>query len=438
MSAAVSSEEVEVNLGYKPRDHQRVISDAFKTYRFVVAVMHRRAGKTTGAQWKLIEDALDNPRNAPRYAYIAPTFTQAKQIAWDGDHGFKRLLEPLYPRVVSFHESELRVDFENGARIKLGGAENVDAWRGQYLDGVVLDEVAQMDSRFWPEVIRPCLSDRGGWALFIGTPAGEDAFFDLYQRAASGTAQDWVAYQFKWQDTDVLPLHEIEQARRDMSPEQFAREYECSFSAGIEGSYYARALDDAAAQGRITTVRYDPRYPVVTGWDLGFGDATAIWAAQAVGGEIRVLQYWEDRGRKLADYHEILVASGLRVSTDFLPHDAKAHEMIAGKSREETLRSLGRPVRVLPVVRKDDQIEAVRNLIPRCVFDADGCMDGLRHLRHYRVRPVARGALKTEGREPLHDEHSHGADAFAQLAVGIRDPQRVKRPAFKPNTAWIT
>lgn len=434
MSAAVQYEDV--HLGYKPREHQLHVESLLGLHRFVVAVMHRRAGKTTGAQWWLEEGVETCQLPAPRFAYIAPTFGQAKQIAWDGDHGFKRILEPLR-NAVSFNESELRIDFEGGARIKLGGAENVDAWRGTYWDRVVLDEVAQMDPRFWPEVIRPALSDRQGRALFIGTPAGEDAFFDLYQRAASGSDPDWGACRFRWQDTNVLPLHEIESARRDMSPEQFAREYECSFSAGIEGAYYARALDEAATEGRITTVRYDPRYPVVTGWDLGFGDATAIWCAQAVGGEIRILRYFEDRGRKLADYHEILTASGLRITQDFLPHDAKAHEMIAGRSREETLRSLGRPVRVLPIVRKDDQIEAVRNLIPRCVFDADGCAEGIRHLRHFRVRPPAKGALRTEGREPLHDEHSHGADAFAQLAVGIRDPLRVKRPKVQPNTAWV-
>lgn len=436
MSAAAAMQEVEINLGYRPRPHQRAVSEALRDHRFVVAVMHRRAGKTTGAQWALIEDALENRRTAPRYAYIAPTFTQAKAIAWDGDHGFKRLLEPV-GNVVRFHESELRVDFSNDARIKLGGAENVDAWRGQYLDGVVLDEVAQMDARFWPEVIRPCLSDRGGWALFIGTPAGEDAFFDLYQRAASGTDPEWVALQFKWQDTDVLPRAEIEQARRDMSPEQFAREYECSFAAGIEGAYYARALDDAATDGRITNVRYDPRYPVCTGWDLGWGDATAIWCAQPVGGEVRVLKFFEDRNRKLADYHEMLISTGLKISQDILPHDAAAHEMIAGRSREETLRSLGRNIRVLPAVRKDDQIEAVRNLIPRCVFDADGCAEGIRHLRHYRVQPASRGALRTEGRQPLHDEHSHAADAFAQLAVGMQEPSRVARRKLVPETKWI-
>lgn len=432
----MESREVEVNLGYRPRGHQLAVADALRAYRFVVAVMHRRAGKTTGAQWALIESALECRRTAPRFAYIAPTFGQAKSIAWDGDHGFKRILEPVAD-VVTFHESELRVDFKSGARIKLGGAENVDAWRGQYFDGVVLDEVAQMDPRFWPEVIRPCLSDRGGWALFIGTPAGEDAFFDLFQRASSGSDPDWAGFRFRWQDTNVLPLHEIESARRDMSPEQFAREYECSFSAGIDGAYYARAMDEAATEGRITTVRYDPKFPVVTGWDLGFGDATAIWCAQAVGGEIRLLRYLEDRGRKLADYHGLLIDTKYTIGQDYLPHDAAAHELIAGRSREETLRSLGRPIHVLPPVRKDDQIEAVRNLLPKCVFDAEGCAEGIKHLRHFRQRPAARGALKSEGTSPLHDEHSHGADAFACLAVGIREPNRVKRQQRRPDTRWV-
>lgn len=435
MSAAAVQYE-DVHLGYQPRPHQAHVESLLAAHRFVVAVMHRRAGKTTGAQWWLVDGVDSCPLEAERFAYIAPTFGQAKQIAWDGDHGFKRMLEPLRG-AVTFNESELRIDFAGGDRIKLGGAENVDAWRGTYWDRVVLDEVAQMDPRFWPEVIRPALSDRRGRALFIGTPAGEDEFYEIYQRAASGVDPDWAACRFRWQDTDVLPRHEIESARRDMSPEQFAREYECSFAAGIEGAYYARALDEATTDGRITSVKYDPRHPVVTGWDLGFGDATAIWCAQPVGGEVRVLRYIEDRQRKLADYHEMLMATNLKIAQDYLPHDAAAHEMIAGKSREETLRSLGRPIRVLPQVRKDDQIEAVRNLIPRCVFDTDGCADGIRHLRHYRVRPVSRGVLRTEGREPLHDEHSHGADAFAQLAIGIQQPSLVRKAKAKPDLRYV-
>ena len=434
MSAAAVIEEY-IHLGYQPREHQLHLETLLAAHRFVVSVMHRRAGKTTGAQWWLIDGTEQCRLPSPRMAYIAPTFRQAKQIAWDGDHGFKRILEPL-GSVVSFNESELRVDFEDGARIQLGGAENFDAWRGTYWDRVVLDEMAQMDPRFWPEVIRPALSDRQGRALFIGTPQGEDAFHDLYQRAASNSDPDWAACRFRWQDTGVLPMHEIESARRDMSPEQFAREYECSFAAGIEGAYYARALDDAATEGRITSVKVDPRFPVVTGWDLGFGDATAIWCAQAVGGEVRILRYLEDRGRKLADYHEMLVATKLNIAQDYLPHDAAAHELIAGKSREETLRSLGRPIRVMPAIRKDDQIEAVRNLLPRCVFD-ESCAPGIRHLRHFRQRPRAKGALQTEGTAPLHDEHSHGADAFAVLAAGLVEPSRVKRVQRKPNVSWV-
>jgi phage terminase large subunit len=433
VSAALRTERI--YLGYEPRAHQSAVGAALDTHRFVVAVMHRRAGKTTGAQWKLLEGALGCPRESPRFAYIAPTFGQAKEIAWDGDHGFKKLCAAIPG--VRFHESELRVDFSSGARIRLGGAENVDAWRGQYFDGVVLDEVAQMDPRFWPEVIRPALSDRGGWALFIGTPQGEDAFYDLLQYAKAGTDPEWQAFVFKWNDTHQLPLHEIESARRSMSPEQFAREYECSFGAGIEGAYYARAMDEALAQGRITSVRYDPRIPLYTGWDLGFGDATAIWLAQPLGGEVRILRYFEDRNQKLSHYHELLKATTWNVTQDLLPHDAAARELIVGQSREEVLRSLGRNIRVLPPVRKDDQIEAVRNLLPRCVFDQDGCAHGIRALRHYRVRPPSRGALKTEGREPLHDEHSHGADAFAQLAIGIRTPSLVQRAKRKPNTAWV-
>lgn len=432
MSAA---QVIDLYSGYHPRPHQLAVSKALESHRFVVVVMHRRAGKTFGSIYELLEHALANPKPNARYAYIAPTFTQAKQIAWDGSTGLKNAAR--FVEGVLFNESELRCDLPNGARIKLGGAENDQGWRGLYHDGVVLDEVAQMPSHFWPEVIRPTLSDRQGWALFIGTPAGEDAFFDLYEHARSGEDPAWTALLFRWQDTDTLPLAEIESARRDMSPEQFAREYECAFSAGIEGSYYSRALDDAMNQGRIRSVLYDPRLKTYTGWDLGFGDATGIWVAQPAGGEIRVLRYYEDRNRKLGDYDAILRATGWNYTQDLLPHDVAQHELTLGRSREEVLRSLGRPVRVMPAVRKDDQIEAVRNFLPKCVFDKDGTEHGRRALRHFRVRPVSRGQLRTEGREPLHDWSSHAADAFAQLAIGMAEPRIAKRARVRPNTSWV-
>jgi len=136
-----------------------------------VIVAHRRWGKTYWAINTLIHAALTAKRQDSRYAYIAPFYKQAKQVAWDYFKQFTHML----PKV-SYNEAELTVTLHNGAKIRLYGGDNPDSLRGIYLDGVVLDEVADMRPNVWGEVIRPTLADRMGWAMFIGTPKGVDMF----------------------------------------------------------------------------------------------------------------------------------------------------------------------------------------------------------------------------------------------------------------------
>ena len=130
----------------------------------------------------LIKTALSCDKPSPRCAYLAPLRNQAKQIAWDY---VKQYARPI-PGTV-FNESELRADFPNGARLTLYGCDNPDTLRGIYLDAVVLDEYAQMPPRVWGEVVRPCLSDREGSALFIGTPFGKNEFWKLWTQAPAGS-----------------------------------------------------------------------------------------------------------------------------------------------------------------------------------------------------------------------------------------------------------
>ena len=166
----------EIIIPYTPRELQNEIHTHLD--RFNVVVCHRRFGKTVFAINQLIKSSVENVINgkpAPRYAYIAPLFKQAKTVAWDE---LKRLCA-VFPEV-KFNEAELRADFM-GARIQLYGADNYDTLRGIYLDGVVLDEYAQMNPKMFSEVIRPALSDRKGYAIFIGTPKGKDEVYDLYQ-----------------------------------------------------------------------------------------------------------------------------------------------------------------------------------------------------------------------------------------------------------------
>lgn len=225
MDEPVEYVEQVIDLGYHPREWQARFHREAK--RFSVAVCHRRAGKTFLALRHTIDRALRCELEAGRYGYVAPFLKQAKAIAWEY---LKRFTRPIPG--IKINEAETWVELPNGARIAIYGADNADALRGGYFDGVTLDEVAQMDPAVWGEIIRPALADRNGWALFIGTPDGVNLFSELYY-AALGRA-DWYTCLLTVYDTGALPAAEIEDAKASMSEAQFAQEFLCDFAAGNE------------------------------------------------------------------------------------------------------------------------------------------------------------------------------------------------------------
>lgn len=394
---------------YRPRPLQARLHRSLK--RFNVLVAHRRFGKTVFCVNELIAKAVANPLERPRYAYVAPLFNQAKDVAWEY---LKTQVAPIPG--VCVNETELRVDLPGGARIRLYGADNPDRLRGLYLDGIVLDEYAQIHPRLWAEVVRPALADRQGWAIFIGTPMGRNQLYDIYQQGK--VEPDWFTELFRAGETGVLPAEELAAARRAMSEEQYAQEFECSFDAAIMGAYYGKLLAAAERQGRIGAVPWEPALPVHTAWDLGIGDSTAIWFCQRAGRETRLIDYCEASGVGLDHYARALGERPYVYGEHLLPHDAEVRELGTGKSRVETLMSLGIRPRVLPAMKVEDGINAARNLLPQCWFDAALCAGGLEALRQYRREWDDRlGAFRPR---PLHDWTSHAADAFRYLAQGLR------------------
>jgi phage terminase large subunit len=397
--------------GYRPRTpfvpfHRR-------TQRFACLVCHRRAGKTVASINELQEGALRCPLMRPRFAYIAPFLKQAKAVAWDY---LRAAMAPLRPSGAGTHETELRADYHNSGQVRLYGADNPDALRGIYLDGVVLDEYADMDPRMWSEVIRPALADRQGWAVFIGTPKGRNAFFELWRRALAD--KDWFSLMLKASETGLITESELALARRELSEEQYAQEFECSFDAAIIGDYYGKLMTRAEQEKRIAGVPYDPAAMVWTSWDLGIRDASAIWFAQVIGREIRIIDYYEASGVDLGHYVREIVARPYVYAGHIMPHDARAKELGTGKSRLELLESLGlKPLVLAPMHRLEDGINAVRLVIPRCWFDAARCARGLDALRLYRADyDHTHRTLKPQ---PVHDWASHAADAFRYLAMTL-------------------
>jgi len=384
--------------------------------RFKVVVAHRRFGKTLYAIMELLRGAIEEAMPAPRLAYVAPFRHQAKAVAWDQLKHQAGAIDGA-----SFHESELRCDLPGGGRISLYGADNPDALRGLYLDGVVLDEYAQMDPRAWSEVIRPALADRAGWAIFIGTPMGRNSFWWLYEQAKA--TPGWRAALFRAGETGILPAAELDAARAIMSEPEYAQEFECSFDAAVRGAYYAKLMEAAAAEGRIGRVAHEPKLEVHTAWDLGVGDSTAIWFYQMHRREVRLIDYYEASGVGLDHYARELQRRAYVYGQHVLPHDAEVPDMGNGKTRVETLRGFGIQARVLPGHGVEDGINEVRRLLPRCWFDAAACARGIEALRHYRCEWDARRQVFRA--KPLHDWSSHGADALRYLAMGWREEQKL-------------
>ena len=407
---------------------QRELRDSSKTKRFTVVVAHRRFGKTMFGINRLLNAATKTRRKAARYAYLAPFQRQAKAVAWDILKDQARSLKEA-----RFHEGELRCDLGNGARISLYGGDDPDSLRGLYLDGVVLDEFQQMDPRVWSEVIRPALADRQGWALITGTPMGRNALWQLYERAK--TAPDWLAALYRASETGALPAEELAAARSAMSEEEYAQEFECSFDAAIRGAYYAKPMAQAEAEQRIGRVAHEPSLLVHTAWDLGVGDATAIWFYQRLRREIRIVDYAEASGAGLDHYARLLQAKGYAYGEHVLPHDARVQELGSGKTRVETLTALGIRPRVLSAHRVEDGINAARLLLPRCWFDAEKCARGLEALRNYRSEWDERRQAFRE--RPLHDWSSHAADAFRYLAMGLREESQERMPKIAYDDRWI-
>ena len=223
----------------------------------------------------------------------------------------------------------------------------------------------------------------------------------------------------KASDTSILDQEELDEARRTMGDDRYEQEFECSFEAAIQGAFYAKEMKEATEHGRITRVPYDRAASVITAWDLGIGDSTAIWFAQFVGQEIRIIDYYENSGVGLDHYAKVLLDKEYHYEQHILPHDVQVKELGTGKSRLETLDALGiRNIQIAPKLAVEDGIQAARTMIPKCWFDADNCTRGIEALRQYRRDFDEK--LKTWRGRPLHDWTSHGADAFRYLAVGYR------------------
>jgi phage terminase large subunit len=415
MSMATEQTRAKVTLPFAPRPWQKpLIDDPAKR---IVAVVHRRAGKSTALMWRGFKRALTDPKPLPRVVHILPYGVMWSRTGlWDQA---VRAADAIPGAVV--RRSEMAIKLPNGGTWQAGGADNPDSWRGGYADECIIDEFDDTPQSMVPLVIEPMLADRDGTLVRSGTPKGRGLLQAAYDRAR--TTPGYSAYLLDHTRTNALSAEAIERLRTEMSDEEFEQELCCSFNAPNSGSYYGKLMDEVERTGRITSVPHDPAMKVWTAWDLGVHDSTAIWCCQVTkGGEWRLIDYIEDSGAGLDHYVRLLQQRPYVYERHILPHDAAVRELGSGKSRIETLHSLGvRPTRQCRAHSVADGINAVRMILPRAWFDAERCAKGISALRHYRRE--WNEAAQTWRSAPVHDHASHGADAARYLALGVRDTE---------------
>jgi phage terminase large subunit len=431
-------------LRWRPRPYQQ----SLWTYlqgggRRADVVAHRRWGKDDVAlNWA--REAAE--RRVGNYWHMLPEAAQARKAIWDAINphtGRKRIDEAFpFPEVrIGKRDTDMSIQLRNGSTWQLVGSDNYNSLVGSPPVGVVFSEWALAKPEAWT-YLRPILAENGGWALFIWTPRGRNHA----ARAFESREQDktWFTLRSRATETSVFTPEQLAKERADLIAEcgsedegdaKYRQEYLVDFDAAVPGSYYGSHIAAAREEGRIGDFPYDPALPVLTAWDIGVDDYMAIWFLQENGQQVRAIDYYEASGEGAEQAADLLKSKPYSYGTHHLPHDVMVREWGGGaRSRFQTLLALGvKPVRVGVAQDPAERINAARRLLPVVSFDAKKCALGLDRLRNYRKRWNASLSAYTG---PLHDENSHGADAFGEFAVNCRIVAKVAEPAKPKRTDY--
>lgn len=307
---------------------------------------------------------------------------------------------------------------------------------------VVWVEEAQTVSKASWDVLIPTVRKEGSEIWIAFNPDLEDDY--TYQRFVLDPPPNTHVVKVNWDDNPWFPetLREEKDDLRRRDPVAYRHVWEGYCKQAIEGAIFAKEIDKAAEEGRLTRVPVQSGVPVNTAWDLGHSDNTAIWFYQLVGMEYRLIDYYQANGEKMGHYLDVLARKGYSFGDHYLPHDAENEQLAAAKTIRQQVSdairdnpALGKMVHVVPrTPQKVIAIEAARDIFARCIFDRDKTTDGLQCLRRYRYeRDEQTGKVS---KNPVHDQWSHGADAFLTMAQHARRPATVKRK-ITYNTAWI-
>ena len=400
---------------------------------------HRRAGKDdVSLHWT----AIAAMKRVGNYWHMLPEATQARKAIWEAvnPHTGRKRIDQAFPKSMraGTRDSDMRIEFKNGSTWQVVGSDNYDSLVGTTPVGVIFSEWALAKPDAWT-YLRPILAENGGWAVFIWTPRGRNHATRAFEARERDPA--WFTQRLPATETGVFTAEQLAKERADLIAEcgseeegdaKFRQEYLVDFDAAVPGSYFGPQIAKAKAENRVGAFPYDPSLPVKTAWDLGVDDYTAVWFLQENGRQVRAIDYYETSGEGADAIAEVIKSKPYKYAMHYLPHDVMVREWGHGaKTRYQTLLELGvRPIRAGVAQGPEERINASRRLLPIVSFDSEKCAVGLDRLRNYRKRWNASLSAYTG---PLHDENSHGADAFGEFAVNCAIvPPKTAAPPHEP------
>ena len=387
--------------------------------RFVL-VWHRRCGKDVTSVNLMIDQMLQRPGS---YYHLFPTARQGRKAIFEGigkdghaymDHFPKQIIQRK-------NDQEMLIEVKgakgNSIYQVVGTDKGMDYLRGTNPVGVIFSEYSRMSPAVW-DTIRPILRENDGWAIFAYTPWGENHGYDMYNMAKDN--DEWFASLLTVDNTTdhegkpLISQTDVQEERDSgMSKEMVAQEFYCSWQSALPGAYFASEMETALEQGRITQVHYEPELPVDTYWDLGVADENAIWFAQHVGNETRLIDYYENSGEGLVHYIQALRGKPYVYGKHHAPHDIQVREFSTGRSRRDTAMNLGIDFIVGKKVEKMESIDSLRRYLGRCWFDAEKCKLGIAALRNFHKSYNDKTRTFSS---PVHDWSSHGVDALMECS----------------------
>lgn len=425
MSAAI---EVKLNK-FKPRSYQIPVMDAIlnKGYRRAILVHPRRAGKDILCWNIAIRYLLENPCIC---YYLFPEYSQCRKALWDSmTIDGERFLDYIPPELIeNRNNQEMKIRFINGSLLQMCGSDNYNSLMGTNPKICIFSEFALQDPMAW-NYIRPILAANDGIAIFISTPRGFNHLYQMFEMAKND--DNWFVQFLTTSDTNHISEDALEEERKTMAEDLFLQEFYCSFSRGIEGSIYAKALNNLRLKGQISQVPFEPGKRVHTAWDIG-RDTTAVIFFQTIGQTVRLIDYYEKANENLEHFVGILQErtqrDGYIYDKHFFPHDLRVTEWAGPKfTRIEKARQLGIKATIVDDVSLEDGIEYTQSSLPKLWIDEAKCQRLIKCLENYRFEYDSKKQIYK--RVPLHNWASHGADALRYLCLSLPKTRDGTSPA---------